>query len=47
MNDYMERHALYKMLAQIKQKKIRTVKTWFYRNKKNVTDAIDFLSYIK
>ena len=46
MKDYIERHTLYEMLATIKQKKPETVKTWFYRNNRNVKDSEDFMFYI-
>jgi len=46
MKDYIERHALYSMLAQIRQKKPETVKTWFYRNKRDVKDPKDFQYYL-
>ena len=46
MKDYIERHALYSMLAKLTQKKPETIKTWFYRNRKDVKDENDFREYL-
>ena len=38
---------LYWMLEQITNKKPRTIRTYFYRNKMNVSNKNDFINYIR
>lgn len=45
-NQNFAKFALYGMLAQITGKEHNTVKIWFFRNKRDITKAEDFLFYI-
>ena len=46
MKDYIERHALYEMLAKLTRKNAKTIKMWFFRKEKDIKNHEDFAFYL-